>query len=90
MRLRVSSGMVMTVESNFKQNYKNKSLTCNSCKHLLADIEEEEKPIDSQLHLMESCEAFEDLRKQSDLNSDAGIVSFFKEVIHRRILNSED
>ena len=90
MRLRVSSGMVTTVKSNFKQNYKNKSLTCNSCKLLMADIEEEEKHIDSQLHLMESCEAFEDLRKQSDLNSDAGIVSFFKEVIHRHILNGED
>ena len=90
MRLRISSGMVSTVKSNFKQNFKNKSLSCDSCKHLRADKGEEEKPIDSQLHLMESCEAFEDLRAQSDLNSDSGLVFFFKEVIKRRIKESED
>ena len=90
MRFRILSGMVNTVKSNFKQSFKNKSLTCESCKHLMVGEREEDKPIDSQLHLIESCKAFEDLRTQSDLNSDAGIVSFFKEVIHRRIVNSED
>ena len=50
----------------------------------------DDKPIASQLHIMESYEAFEELRRQSDLISYAGIVAFFKEVVHRLTKNSED
>ena len=80
MRMRISMGMVNTVRSNFKQSYKDRSLTCQSCKGIRVgrrDENEGEKPIDSQIHLMEDCEAFEDIRRELNIQNDAGIVEFF-------------
>ena len=93
MRMRISMGMVNTVRSNFKQSYKDRSLTCQSCKNIRvvkSDNLEVEKPTDSQVHLMEDCEAFQDIRAELDLQSDADIVTFFKKVIQRRIENGEE
>ena len=92
MRMRISMGMVNTIRSNFKQSYKDRSLTCQSCKNIRVDRSDEievEKPIDSQVHLMEDCEAFEDIRAELNLQIDADIVTFFKRVIERCIENGE-
>ena len=48
-----------------------------------------EKPEDNQLHVLEDCAAFEDLRLENDLKSDTGLVKFFKEVVKRRIQEEE-
>ena len=89
MRMRISMGMVMTVRNNSKQKYKNRSLSCPSCKKDNAD-ENKCRPIDTQTHLLEECEAFQDIRDELDTDSDEGIVTFFTKVVERRVDMEED
>ena len=93
MRLRISSGMVNKIKGNYKDKYRrrNKSITCSSCAPLLRENKPDgepdkppEKPPDTQIHLLEECVAFEDVRESTDLKTDAGLVSFFNEVVKRR------
>ena len=51
---------------------------------------EAEKPTDTQLHVLEECEAFDDIRQEIDINSDTGIVEYFKEIVKRRIQAGEE
>ena len=69
-----------------KQTNKHEILPKIIMKTLMSD----DKLMNSLLHIMESCEASKELRRQSDLSSDAGIVAFFKEVVHRLTKNTED
>ena len=78
MRMRISSGMINQIKGNYKQKYRkmNQSITCISCKNINSEKEGNKEPEDTQLHLIEECEAFEDLRSNTDL-SKKGRVSFF-------------
>ena len=84
---RIWSHMVETVRRNFPSKYKNKSLDCQSCKNVVYDVNISKR--DSQTHLLEVCPVFSDLRGKCDLQSDRGIVDFFKAVISHRIENGE-
>ena len=87
MMMKIKGGMVNTIRGNFKQKYrrKNQSITCQSCKEVRDEEHpESEKPIDSQLHVIEECEAFEDLRHEYDIHSNKGLVEFFKLVIKKK------
>ena len=95
MMMRIKGGMVKTIRSNFKQKYRknNQSITCQSCVDFRDHNEsktEVEKPEDTQLHVLEQCEAFEDIRNEFDVKSDAGIVQFYTEVVKRRIQAGEE
>ena len=54
------------------------------------DEHEDEKPIDTQLHVLEECPAFKDIRDECDLETESGIVSFFKAVVKRRMDDGHD
>ena len=67
---------------------KNLLITCQSCNRRRDENktdESNETPVDTQKHLLEECEAYEDLRNEFDLETDAGLVGFFKELVKRRI-----
>ena len=88
--MRITGGMVNSVRGNFKQMYRKKNLpiTCQSCNRIRDENEadnSDETPVDTQKHLLEECEAFENLRNEFDLETDAGLVGFFKELVKRRI-----
>ena len=87
--------MVNGIKGNFKDKYRrrNTSITCPSCAPLLRENEpdgEPEKPPHTQNHLLEACIAFEEVRGSTDLRTDAGLVSFFNEVVRRRTLMEEN
>ena len=91
--MRIKGGMVNTIRGNFKQKYrkKNLSFTCQSCKEIRKNTNPEaEKPTDTQLHVLEECEAFDDIRQEIDINSDTGIVEYFKEIVKRQIQAGEE
>ena len=83
-------GMVNNIKGNFKDKYRkrNTSITCPSCKPENGSNTDDlitEKPQDTQNHLLETCVAFKELRESIDTNTDSGLVSFFREVVKRRI-----
>ena len=99
MRMRISGGMVNTIRSNYKQKYRrrNQPISCQSCKSNRNSNEsegnvedEDDEPRDTQIHVLEECVAFEDIRALHDLTSDAGLVNFFSEVVKRRIQEGLD
>ena len=99
-RYRISSSMVSSVRSKYRRL--GKSLTCPSCRDVSADcsntnqtLNSEDKPQptprDSQIHIMTECCAYDDLRvKYEDLSHDSNLISFFREVVERRIQNGQD
>ena len=95
MMMRISGGMVQSVRGNFKERYRKKNLpiTCQSCKASNdnnAPVDDTEKPMDTQTHLLEECVAFDDIRNEFDLQTETGLVGFFKEVIKRRNEDEND
>ena len=86
-KFRIVNQMVETVRGNFPNKYRHSTLQCQSCKDITTDRQTEIQ--DSQAHLLQVCPAFSDLRGQFNLNSDAGIIGFFKAVIDHRIENGE-
>ena len=40
--------------------------------------------IDTQSHVLEECAAFDNIRTEFNLKTEAGLVGFFKEVVKRR------
>ena len=93
MMMKIKGGMVNTIRGNFKQKHrkKNQSITCQSCKEA-RELEDPEskKPIDTQLHVLEECEAFDDIRHEYDIHRNEGLVEFFKQVVKRIIQAGED
>ena len=79
--------MLETVRGNQPNKYRNSTLRCQSCKNMSIDIQTENR--DTQTHLLEVGPAFSDMRGQFDLNSDVGIIGFFKAVISHRIEQGE-
>ena len=94
MMMKIEGGMVNTIRGNFKELYrrKNQPITCQFCvdprEESVTEIETE-NPLDTQLHVIEECAAFDDLHIKYDLKSDIGLVKFFKEVVKRRIQDEE-
>ena len=41
--------------------------------------------VDSQQHVLTECVAYRDLREEHDINTDKGLVDFFRQVIARRM-----
>ena len=65
------------------------SLTCELCKDEVSDGPRpqqnvQEQPEESQFHLANECEAFSDLRSQTDFTDDQQLVTFFKTVMEKR------
>ena len=95
MMMRIKGGMVSTIHSNFKNKYRNQSLNCQYCKGKSRGQNSDEKineniPVDTQLHALEECEEFDDIRNEIDVKSDAGLVQFFTKVVKRRIQEGND
>ena len=94
--MRILGGMVQSVHGNFRERYRKKNLpiTCQSCKASNdnnAPVDDTEKPINTtQTHLLEECVAFDDIRNEIDLQMEAGLVGFFKEVIKRHNEDEND
>ena len=83
--------MINTIRGNFSNKYRKDSLECPSCKNLANDNETVKKPSrDSQSHLLEECGAFSKERDQYDLNTNEGIIDFFKFVVQFRVENGQD
>ena len=76
--------MVPTVRQNFCNKYMREGTHCRSCS-------ESGKPAapDTQHHVIADCPAYEDIRDQFDMETDRGLVKFFKEVVKRRIEKGE-
>ena len=64
---------MLEVKNNFKGEFKNKSLECNSC----------ERSFETQDHIM-FCEAYEELRKNKDMNCDKDLVNYVRDVMIMR------
>ena len=66
--MRITSGMVNTIRGNFKQKYRriDQSITCQSCKEIRGKNEPDNNPIDTQIHVLDECEAYSDLRDEYD------------------------
>ena len=97
MRMRISCGMISQIKANFKQKYKRKnmSILCSSCRNLsdneiTDDDDETKEKTDTQLHLLEECKAFSELRSETDLNTDEGLVYYFNQVIKKRLEEDEE
>ena len=97
MRMRISCGMISQIKGNFKQKYKKKnmSIICSSCLNL-SDNEStgnyngtKEKSY-TQLHLLEECKAFNELRAETDPTTNEGLVYFFTQVIKKRLEEDEE
>ena len=82
-RFRAEYFMIKTVKKNYPRRYRNKSLLCQSCTSLLSEFNSagrpNKPPEDSQSHLTQECLAFVDLREKYDIETDQGIVDFFRE-----------
>ena len=78
--------MLETFEANFPSKYRNESLACKECKTTNEDEgTETNEPRDTQSHNLTNCVAYSQLRQQYDLNTDIGIVDYFKAVIKKRL-----
>ena len=85
-RFKALSNMLETFKANFPSKYRNESLACKECKETNIVKETEiNEPKDTQSHNLTTCVAYSQLRQQFDLNTDIGIVNYFKAVIKKRI-----
>ena len=86
--------MVDTIRSHMPNKYKSRSLKCPSCapNYLSnpASSDHPDAPNDSVNHLISDCPAFSDLRIAHDLQTDQGLVNYFKAVTERRIQSGDD
>ena len=82
---RISSKM-LDLKKNFSHKYKRKnmSLTCELCRVIDNEDDNQEQPEESQFHLANECQAFSDLRSQTDFSDDQQLVAFFKAVMEKR------
>ena len=73
-RMRIRSMMIRNVKFNFQSDseFARDNWQCLCGK------------IDSQRHIQETCELYEDLRQLHDLDTDEGLVEYFDAVLNRR------
>ena len=92
-RLRISSAMVPTIKGNFSSKFRGESMKCESCKKSSPTNHEmdltTEENYDSMNHCKYVCPAFDDLRNLYSLETDIGIVEFFRSVVKRRAEEEE-
>ena len=84
---KIQSKVVPTVRKNFSSKYRNKSLSCQSCKNLNPSFSNPQE--DTQHHLITECPTFEDIRKNKDMKNSKHLTEFFKYIIQHRIDNDE-
>ena len=77
--------MLKYFKAKFPSKYKNQSLRCKACTSDKQTNEQTDQPRDTQDHNLTSCLAYYQLRQQYDLNTDIGIVNYFKAVIKQRV-----
>ena len=87
MIFKIKSKVVPSIRKNFPNKYKNKSLSCQSCKNL--NIDSSSPPEDTQNHVAFECPVFEYLRIQKDMRKDKDLAEFFAEVIKHRLEEDE-
>ena len=83
MKFKITSEVVPTVRKNFSRKYRRSSLLCPSCRNTSNQKE------DTQVHLIFECPAFEDLRKDKNMENDQHLTDFFKAVVAYRIEHDE-
>ena len=71
------------------------SIICSSCLNVsdnesTDNYNETKEKTDIQLHLLEECKAFNELRAETDLNTDEALVYFFTQVIKKRLEEDEE
>ena len=87
MMFKIQSKVVPTVRKNFSSKYRNKSLSCQSCKNLNPSLSSPRE--DTQHHLITECPAFEDIRRNKNMKNSKHLTDFFKSVIEHRLNNNE-
>ena len=80
---KISSEILPTVRKNFSRKYKNKTLSCPSCRNTSSPKE------DTQKHLMLECPTITFQRLEKDFSNDTHLIKFFKSVIAYGIENNE-
>ena len=78
-RFKIESGMTPTVRMNFMndKDFSRQSWVCLGC----------HTHLDTQNHIM-ACPSYADLRVGKNLDDDTGLVSYFTDVIRRRMTKS--
>ena len=96
-RFKVSSSMIDCFKADFSSKYKHESLVCQYCKAVNAQNGDDcdgqnneptnkgtEQPRDTLKHNLNTCPEFSDLRSQYDIETDIGIIQYFKAVADKR------
>ena len=89
-KYRIDNKMVATIRKNFSNKYRNSSLSCQSCRHLPKNSNNNASNIttnripDTQTHVLYECEAFSHLREQLDTRDELQLIQFFKQVVEER------
>ena len=88
MTFKIKSKVVPSVRKNFPGKYKNRSLSCPSCRKNLSPISI--PPADTQDHLVLERPTFADLRINKNMRDDKDLAEFFQQIIQYRSDNNED
>ena len=78
---RAKTKMIQHVKKNYPGKYKETSLSCPSCWKNVSS--QSIRPPHSQTHITSECLAFADVRDVLDLETDEGLVEFWKIVVNR-------
>ena len=87
MIFKIKSKVVPSIRKNFSNKYKNKSLSCQSCRNF--NVDSSSPPEDTQAHVAYECPAFEYLRLDRDMRKDNDLAEFFMGVIKHRLEEDE-
>ena len=88
MNFKIRSKVVPTIRKNFPSKYRERSLTCQSCKSLHPPLSI--PPEDSQSHLILECPAFENLREGRDMMNPLHLAEYFRAIVQHRMDNNID
>ena len=80
--------MLETFKCNFSSKFKQKSRACDYCSS--QETELSDKPRDCQNHALIECPQYAEFRIQYDIQTDLGIVQFFRAVIDKRLEEEKD
>ena len=84
-RFKIQSNMIESFRANFSSKFRGESLACPYCNKTNRQTDKtRDEPRDSQEHNLTACPAFSDLRSMFDLETDQGIIQYFKSVVDKR------
>ena len=86
MKFKIRSRVVPTIRKNFPSKYRNRSLTCQSCKSMHDPFSI--PPEDSQSHLILECPAFVNFREGKNMENDLHLAQYFRAIIKHRMDNN--